>query len=408
MKEEFLSCFLIRLKAPIFGAFSVLDNILYLIGAVILKNIDEFPSYERGIHEGYMHRAIELAKKGEGRVSPNPIVGAVIVENRRIIGEGYHEYYGGLHAERNAVLKCEEDIAGADLYVTLEPCCHYGKTPPCTDIIIERGIKRVFVGAVDDNPIVFSKGIKILRDSGIEVITGVLEKQCHELNYIFFHYIKTGLPLFAMKYAMSADGKIASYTGNSKWITSEDARKHVHYLRNKFSAIMVGIGTVIKDDPMLNCRISGGNDPTRIICDSHMKIPLNSKIIKTADKIKTIIAVSENYTSDKKNLLERAGIEVIVCGENHVDMVKLKDELGKRKIDSVLIEGGGEINYSVVESNTADRAFVYIGSKVIGGKDAKTPVGGRGVENVSDAYNLKLIGTENFGDDILLKYDFVR
>lgn len=209
----------------------------------------------------YMYRALELAKKGTGAVNPNPLVGAVLVKDNRIIGEGYHQKYGQLHAERNAIADCYrrgENPAGAELYVTLEPCCHYGKTPPCTEAIIENKIVKVYVGSNDPNPLVDGGGIAVLRAHGIEVETGILKQECDALNEIFFHYIRTKRPFVLMKYAMTMDGKIATVTGDSKWITGEAARRQVHEDRNRCAAIMAGVGTVIADNPMLNCRPAGG------------------------------------------------------------------------------------------------------------------------------------------------------
>ena len=228
--------------------------------------------------EQYMQQALDLAKTAMGHTSPNPMVGCVVVKNGKLVASGCHERYGEFHAERNALTRCKEDLTGADLYVTLEPCCHQGKTPPCTDIIIERKIGRVFVGALDPNPKVDGGGIKILREHGIEVITGILEQECLALNEIFFHYITTGLPYVAMKYAMTLDGKIASANGDSKWVTGEKAREHVHFLRKKYSAILAGIDTVLADDPLLNCRTEEGVDPIRVICDSHLRLPMDSQI----------------------------------------------------------------------------------------------------------------------------------
>lgn len=239
--------------------------------------------------EEYMRRALELAKMGEGHTSPNPMVGCVVVKDGRIISEGYHERYGEFHAERNVLTRCKEDCEGADLYVTLEPCCHYGKTPPCTEIIIEKKIRRVFVGSMDSNPLVAGKGVQILRDHGIEVETGVLEEECLRLNEIFYHFIQTKTPFVIMKYAMTLDGKIACATGDSRWVTGEEARREVHRMRKRCKGIMVGIGTVLADDPMLNCRIEEGVDPVRIVCDSGLRIPLDCQIVKTATEIPSIV-----------------------------------------------------------------------------------------------------------------------
>ena len=222
--------------------------------------------------QDYMRMALELAGQGEGKVSPNPMVGCVVVKEGKVIATGYHEAYGGYHAERNALLHCQEDTEGAELYVNLEPCCHYGKTPPCTEIILEKKIKKVYVGCLDSNPKVAGKGIEILRQHGVEVVTGILEEECRAINEVFFHYMKKKMPFTAMKYAMTLDGKIACETGDSKWVTGTEAREHVQCLRNRYRGIMAGIGTVLKDDPMLNCRMEGGTNPVRIICDSRLRI----------------------------------------------------------------------------------------------------------------------------------------
>lgn len=241
--------------------------------------------------EAYMRRALELAGMGMGWTNPNPMVGAVIVKEGRIIGEGYHERYGELHAERNALKNCTEDPEGATIYVTLEPCCHHGKTPPCADAIIESRIGKVVVGMLDVNPVVAGNGVKILKDHGIEVVTGVLEEECRRLNRIFIKYITKKLPYVVMKYAMTADGKIATVSGQSKWITGDSSRKNVHRTRHALMGVMVGVGTVMADDPMLDCRLSeGGKNPVRIICDSGLRTPMDSKIVKTASEIRTIIA----------------------------------------------------------------------------------------------------------------------
>ena len=240
----------------------------------------------------YMKLALDLAEMGCGHVNPNPMVGAVIVKNDRIIGKGYHRCFGDLHAERAALADCSEPAAGAEIYVTLEPCCHYGKQPPCTDAIIEAGIKHVIVGSPDPNPLVAGKGIRILRDHGIKVTQNVMRKECDDLNYVFMHYMKTGLPYVVMKYAMTMDGKTAARTGEARWITGEAARKNLHHDRNRYSGIMIGTGTLLADDHLLTCRLPGGRNPVRIICDSQLRTPLTSQIVRTAAHVPTIIAVT--------------------------------------------------------------------------------------------------------------------
>lgn len=357
--------------------------------------------------EKYMRRALELARLGEGYVSPNPMVGCVIVKDGQIISEGYHERYGGNHAERNALLSCTDDAEGADLYVTLEPCCHHGKTPPCTDIILEKKIGRVFVGCTDPNPKVAGKGIQILKDHGLVVETGLLEEECLKLNEVFFHYISSGRPFVVMKYAMSLDGKIACSTGDSKWITGKDAREHVHALRKRYSSILVGINTVINDNPMLDCRIESGVNPVRIICDSSLRIPLDSRIMKTANDISTIIACSESAL-EQPDLIEKAdslralGAEVLPCGKHSVDLPLLFDLLGEKKIDSVLVEGGGTIHGSLRDQHLIDKVYAYIGGTLIGGKTAPGPVKGIGASYMDESISLENMTITEFKNDFLI------
>ena len=352
--------------------------------------------------EYYMQQAIQLAKQGMGHTSPNPMVGCVVVKNNEIIATGYHERYGEYHAERNALLSCSKDPKGAELYVTLEPCCHQGKTPPCTDIIIEKGIKKVYIGSMDTNPLVGGKGVKKLKAANIEVEAGILEQECRELNEIFFHYIETKTPFVAMKYAMTLDGKISTYTGDSKWITGEIAREHVHKLRKKYSGIMVGIGTVLADNPMLNCRIEEGVDPVRIICDSNLSIPLDCNIVNTAKEIKSIIAYDKGE-KEKMKALEEKGILLLASGkEGKVDLPYLMEQLGKMGMDSVLIEGGGTLHAAALEAGIVNRVYAYIAPKLIGGKEAKSPIEGKGISFMSEAFSLKNPTTEFLGRDILV------
>ena len=352
--------------------------------------------------QDYMKRALELAKKGAGHTSPNPMVGCVVVKDGRIVTEGYHERYGEFHAERNALTRCEEDLTGAEMYVTLEPCCHQGNTPPCTDIIIERGIGKVYVGSMDPNPKVAGKGVKILQEHGIEVETGMLEKECLALNEIFFHYITTGMSYVAMKYAMTLDGKIASCTGDSKWVTGETARHHVHELRKQYSAILAGIGTVLADDPMLNCRIEEGVDPVRVVCDSTLRIPLSSQLVKTAGDIPVIVAYAKENPEKEKALLQ-AGVELISAGrDGRVDLAVLMRELGKRKIDSVLVEGGGAIHGSLLKSGLVQKIYCYLAPKLIGGREASSPVEGDGFSRMKDALPVTEMEILSLGEDICI------
>ena len=359
--------------------------------------------------EKYMAMAIELAKKGYGYTAPNPVVGAVIVKDGCMIGQGYHEKYGEPHAERNALASCTQSPKGATIYVTLEPCCHHGKQPPCTEAILQAGISRVVTGSGDPNPLVGGKGIQILKDHGIQVREHVMKEKCDALNQAFFHYIQTGRPYVTMKYAMTIDGKIAAYTGASKWVTGEEARHHVHEQRKKNTAIMVGIGTVLADDPMLNCRIEGGRDPVRIICDTHLKMPVTSKIVKTAKDIPTIIACC---TADEE--LQRpyreAGCKILLTEKkmNHIDLEQLMEQLGKEKIDSILLEGGGTLNWAALNAGIVQKIQAYIAPKIFGGTTAKTPVEGIGVEVPDQAFLIKNRMIRLLGEDLLVEGDVER
>ncbi len=359
--------------------------------------------------EVYMRRAIELAEKGEGYVNPNPMVGAVIVKGERIIGEGFHERYGELHAERNAIASLTESAEGATIYVTLEPCCHYGKTPPCTEAIINSGISRVVIGSRDPNPLVSGKGAGILRENGITVENDFMRKECDGLNPVFFKYISTGMPYVVLKYAMTADGKIATVTGESKWITGEEARKDVAGLRHRYMGIMAGIGTVLADNPMLNARGDNLKSPVRIICDSALRIPTESNICRTADKYRTIVAYGiEN--KGKRDELEAMGIETVFVPDDRgrVDVKRLIKFLGQNKIDSVLVEGGGELNDSILRNDLIDRAEVYVAPKIFGGKTAKSPVGGEGIGEIDKACRLRLCGVKQIGEDVRLSYERIK
>lgn len=363
----------------------------------------------------YMRRAIELARLGIGKVNPNPLVGAVIVKDGKIIAEGYHEKYGNLHAERNAFknLKKKEDAKGAELYVTLEPCCHHGKQPPCTEAIIEYGISKVYIGSNDPNVLVAGKGIKQLRDAGIEVETEFLKAECDALNPVFFHYITTKTPYVVMKYAMTLDGKIATHTGHSRWVSGEKSRERVHETRNALSGIMVGIGTVLNDNPLLTCRMEGGMNPTRIICDTKLRIPLSSQIVDTAKDVPTIVATIEphpeykRFWNEEKAFLEKNSVKVLVVKEknNRIDLRDLMIELGKLQIDSILMEGGSCLNYSALEEGIVNRIEAYVAPKIFGGVGFFTPVGGKGVELATDALKTKFVSAMPIGEDILLTYD---
>lgn len=361
----------------------------------------------------YMLRAIELARRGEGWVNPNPLVGAVIVKDGRVIAEGWHHKYGELHAERDALKALKEPAEGATIYVTLETCCHYGKQPPCTLAIIEHGISRVVIGSRDPNPLVAGKGVRMLREHGITVEEDFMREECDDLNPVFFHYITTGRPYVKMKYAMTADGKIATKTGASKWITSEEARGLVHDWRNACRGIMAGIGTVLADNPLLNCRKPGGRDPVRIICDSRLRIPENAQICRTAQQYDTIVACALNEDVEswpeelraKAERLRQQGVEVwsVPAQDGSVDLQELVKRLGKRGIDSILLEGGGTLNESALRAGVVQEVNAFVAPKIFGGK-ARSPVEGTGVESPQEALQMEMKQVRQVGKDLLITY----
>lgn len=352
----------------------------------------------------YMAQALELAKRGMGWASPNPMVGAVIVKEGRMIGQGWHAKCGQPHAERNALSACTESPQGATIYVTLEPCCHHGRQPPCTQAILESGIRRVVVGSNDPNPLVAGKGIAQLREAGVEVTEHVLEAECDKLNQVFFHYIRTKRPYVVMKYAMTLDGKIAAHTGDSKWVTGEEARAQVQQLRHRYTGIMAGVGTVLADNPLLTCRLPGGRSPVRIICDTRLRTPLTSQIVTTARQFPTLLATCCR-DAGKRRAYEEAGCQVLTGPEQggHVDLRWLMEELGRREIDSLLLEGGGTLNWAALEQGIVQKVLAYIAPKLAGGREAKTPVEGGGISLMSQAIQLEHSTVTRIGEDFLIE-----
>ena len=354
-----------------------------------------------------MKLAYNLAQKGCGSVNPNPLVGAVIVKGDKIIGEGFHKVYGGAHAEVNAFLSAKESVKGATMYVTLEPCSHYGKTAPCAQAIVDNKIARVVIGMLDPNPLVSGRGIKLLKENNIEVEYDFLSAELSQMNRVFLKFIQSKKPYVVMKTAMTLDGKIASRTGDSRWVSNEQSRANVHELRNKLMAIMVGVDTVIADNPILTTRLIGskkGRNPIRIIVDSKARIPLDSKILNTKNEAKTIIAVTSEANKNRIDKLNALGNEVLIIEEKDgkVDLNQLMQVLGKKGIDGILLEGGATLNYAALESQIVDEVHAYIAPKIIGGSKAKTPVGGEGIEKMNDAVSLQNIRFENIADDLLV------
>ena len=360
----------------------------------------------------YMERALELAKLGEGSTSPNPMVGAVVVKDGKIVGEGYHQKYGGPHAEVFALKEAGEKAIGADIYVSLEPCSHYGKTPPCAQKLINTGIKRAVIAMVDPNPEVAGRGIEMLREAGIEVELGLLKEEAQNLNEIFLKYIKSDYPFVYLKKAQTLDGYIASSSGDSKWITNSAARLEGHKLRHRVDAIMVGIGTVLADNPSLTARLESKNgiDPIRIILDPLLEIPLTAKIINQKSTAKTLIITSDNLNNSaaqikKEKLLKKKQVEILTFetdNTNYFNLKKLLIELRDRKISSVLVEGGAKLSHTFLKENLVDKFYYFIAPKIYGGSDGIASFCGEGPKMMSDAVELEILEQKNIDDNILL------
>ena len=354
--------------------------------------------------EQMMARAISLARNGLGRTSPNPLVGAVIVRDGRIVAEGWHRKAGTPHAEIHALNMAGELARGATVYVSLEPCAHYGRTGPCAKALVEAGVSRVVVAMMDPNPKVAGKGIAILQEAGIQVTTGVLEQEARQLNEVFLKWMTTGLPFVALKTAMTLDGKIATAAGQSQWITNEASRYETHRLRDIYDGILVGINTALADNPSLTTRLKEyqGRNPVRIVVDSRARLPLTAKLV-TDGAARTIVAVTEQAPAERVEALRSAGVEIIVAGSsNHVDMQSLMEQLGAMKISSVLVEGGGSVNFSLLQAGLVDRVYAFIAPKLVGGRDALTPVEGEGFQELDRAVELENIQLRQLGSDVLL------
>jgi diaminohydroxyphosphoribosylaminopyrimidine deaminase/5-amino-6-(5-phosphoribosylamino)uracil reductase len=353
--------------------------------------------------EFYMNRALKLARKGEAWVSPNPMVGAVIVKANRIISEGYHEKFGDNHAEINAILRSSESLEGSTVYVTLEPCTHHGKTPPCVERLISLKPARVVIGTPDPNPLVSGKGIKVLNEHGIDTTVGVLEDACKELNERFFKFIQTRVPFVTLKFAQTLDGRIATASGHSQWITSLLSRRFAHRLRSIHDAVLVGVGTVMADNPELTVRLARGRNPVRIIVDSHLRIPLHASVLKHQKTARTIIAATPDADPEKRTRLLDMGIDVMLTAEDsrhRIDMKSLLSELGKKEISSVLVEGGAAVITTILREQLADRAVVIIAPKIVGkGIEA---VGDLEIKRIDDALKFSFKRIIRKGDDLVI------
>ena len=352
----------------------------------------------------YMARALQLALRGAGHTRPNPMVGAVLVKDGRIIGEGWHKQYGGPHAEVNAFASATEDPEGATLYVSLEPCSHYGKTPPCADLIIRKKVARVVAALEDPNPLVSGRGFRKLRANGIRVTVGVLAEEARHINDVFLTYVTRKRPFVLYKAAMSLDGKIACHTGESQWISSEKSREEVQRLRGILSGIMVGAGTVIADNPRLTCRMEEYENPARIIVDGKLRVPLESRIFHEPGR--NIILTTSEASLEKKKALENLGVELIEADSEEPGKVDLKSAmmaLGIKGIDGILLEGGPTLAASALEAGIIDAVRFYIAQKIIGGREAPSPFAGTGAAHMNEVVPLTNAVYGTSGDDLWIQ-----
>ena len=355
--------------------------------------------------ERFMRMALSLARKGAGKTNPNPMVGAVVVKEGVVLGNGYHKRAGGPHAEINALKEAGERAKGADIYITLEPCCHYGKTPPCYKALISKGIARAFIGMEDPNPVVSGEGIKLLRAGGVEVEVGILKDKCSELNEAYIKYITTSTPFVTLKLAATLDGKIATFSGESKWITNETSRKKVHKMRGSLDGIMVGVGTVIRDDPQLTNRFPGGKNPHRIVIDSELRIPLNAKILKKSKDVRVLIVTTYKAPLKKVEKLRRLGANLIFLPllEDGVDLQSLMVELGKLQMVSLLIEGGARLATSSMRRGVVDKLSIFFAPKILGGLKSVPMFLDLGIDSLDDAILMEQMKLQKIGGDILVE-----
>ncbi|QWC21352.1 bifunctional diaminohydroxyphosphoribosylaminopyrimidine deaminase/5-amino-6-(5-phosphoribosylamino)uracil reductase RibD [Bacillus haikouensis] len=351
-------------------------------------------------HKDYMQLALTMAAATKGQTSPNPAVGAVVVKNGEIAGMGAHLKAGEGHAEVLAITAAGEKADGADIYVTLEPCSHYGRTPPCSQLIIKSGIKRVFIATTDPNPLVAGKGIEQLRQAGVEVHIGEGKEEALELNKHFFHHMKYQTPYVTLKTAVTLDGKTAVASGDSKWITSEESRLDVHYDRHRHDAILVGVNTIIRDNPHLTTRLpQGGKNPIRIILDNTLRTPLESNVVRDKES-KTIIMTSDSITEEDKVPYLQEGCEVITLPDKRIDLQSVLKELGKNSIQSVYVEGGSSVHGSFLEQKAFQELIIYMAPKLIGGRDAHTSFGGSGVSAIKEGLEMNIVSMKTIGLDI--------
>ena len=365
---------------------------------------------ENKTDEYYMNIALDLAQMGKGMTSPNPMVGAVVVRDGKIVGKGWHKKAGTPHGEAIALEKAGAKAEGGTLYVNLEPCCHTDKlTPPCTEAVIKSKVAKVVIGMVDPNPKVSGKGVEALKKAGVEVVVGILQERCERLNQVFTKYISTGMPFVTMKIAQTLDGKIATATGESKWITGVEARKFGHTLRNYADAIVVGIGTVLRDDPSLTTRLEenpSSRDPNRVILDSRLRIPPDAKVLNVDSKATTYVATTVAAPTQKMKEIKAKGAEILIIDEAEegmLNLVMLMEELARMGMTNILFEGGARVNSEALRSGIIDKAMFFIAPKLLGGDDAKGSIGGKSPESLSDAVPLSEIHYTRLGDDLLIE-----
>ncbi len=354
-----------------------------------------------------MRRALLLARKAEGRTSPNPMVGAVVVRQGRIVGEGYHKKAGSAHAEILALKKAGSKASGGELFVNLEPCGHFGKTPPCVDAVIASGIRKVYIGMKDPNPLVSGKGIRKLRRAGIAVETGTLRAECERLNEVFIKFITTGAPFVILKSALTLDGKTATCRGESRWISNPQSRKVVHALRDRVDAILVGAGTVAQDNPLLTARPVGkkGKNPVRVILDNQNRVPLTARVFLNSSAEKVIYVASQKLPEKKERALLKKGVEVLRLAKknNRIPLKILMAQLAKREITSVLIEGGSEVNGGALREKIVDKIILFMAPIIFGGKDAPGLAGGAGIPRIQDAVKINEVQVRRLGEDLWLE-----
>ncbi|MGI5823287.1 MAG: bifunctional diaminohydroxyphosphoribosylaminopyrimidine deaminase/5-amino-6-(5-phosphoribosylamino)uracil reductase RibD [Dethiobacteria bacterium] len=356
--------------------------------------------------ERYMWMVLDLARRACGKTNPNPMVGTVIVKDGEVVGTGFHKKAGDEHAEIVALKEAGAKARKATLYANLEPCSHQGRTPPCTEAIIRAGIRKVVIATIDPNPLVSGQGVRMLQEAGIKVKIGVLEDKARRLNEVFFKYITTKTPFVMVKSAMSLDGKIATATGKSRWISGEKSRRFGHQLRAVSDGIMVGINTILHDDPRLTVRLGDEKaaNPARIIVDSRGRLPLNSNVVKTARETKTILATTNLIAPEKQKALEDAGVEVLTLslqGEQ-VNLQELMPALGEREISALLVEGGGTLNYSFLKENIIDKIYFFIAPLLLGGENAPTPLGGAGAHELKESWEVQDLELKQLDNDLLI------